>query len=169
MINLLQIGAPPEIASRLPKGQLIRIKLEIDINPPPGAGSEMLTRLVPTPHQVRVYDLPSLFAGKLHAVLCRNWKSRVKGRDFYDLIWYVGRRVPLNLAHLEARMRQSGDWPHETPLDVAGLRKCLEERFAAIDFDQAKEDVAPFLKDPRELSLWAFGFFMELIPQIETN
>jgi hypothetical protein len=169
MINLLQIGAPPEIASRLPKGQLIRIKLEIDINPPPGAGTEMFTRLVPTPHQVRLYDPPSLFAGKLHAVLCRNWKSRVKGRDFYDLIWYVGRRVPLNIAHLEARMRQSGDWTHETPLDVAGLRKCLEERFAAIDFDQAKEDVAPFLKDSRELSLWGSGFFMELIPQIETS
>ena len=166
VINLLQIGAPPEIAARLPKGQLIRIKLEIDTDPPPGATTEMLTRLVPTPHQVRVYDLPSLFAGKLHAVLCRNWKSRVKGRDFYDLVWYVGRRVPLNLAHLEARMRQSGDWPLETPLDTPGLRKRLEERFASIRFDQAKEDIAPFLKDPRELSLWSEGFFMDLIPLV---
>jgi hypothetical protein len=166
MINLLQIGAPPEIASRLPKGQLIRIKLEIDLDPPPGADTEVLTRLVPTPHQVRVYDLPSLFAGKLHAVLCRNWKSRVKGRDFYDLIWYVGRRIPLNLTHLEARMRQSGDWPVETPLDAEGLRKRLEERFTAINFDQAKEDIAPFLKDPRELSLWTLGFFQDLILQI---
>lgn len=166
MINLLQIGAPPEIASRLPKGQLIRIKLEIDLDPPPGADTEVLTRLVPTPHQVRVYDLPSLFAGKLHAVLCRNWKSRVKGRDFYDLIWYVGRRIPLNLAHLEARMRQSGDWLRETPLDAEGLRKRLEERFTAINFDQAKEDIAPFLKDTRELTLWTPGFFQDLIPQI---
>jgi hypothetical protein len=166
MINLLQIGAPPEIASRLPKGQLIRIKLEIDINPPPSATTEVLTRLVPTPHQVRVYDLPSLFAGKLHAVLCRNWKSRVKGRDFYDLIWYVGRRIPLNLAHLEARMRQSGDWLRETPLDAEGLRKRLEERFTAINFDQAKEDIAPFLKDTRELTLWTPGFFQDLILQI---
>jgi hypothetical protein len=166
MINLLQIGAPPEIASRLPKGQLIRIKLEIDLDPPPRATTEVLTRLVPTPHQVRIYDLPSLFAGKLHAVLCRNWKSRVKGRDFYDLIWYVGRRIPLNLAHLEARMRQSGDWPVETPLDAKGLRKRLEERFTAINFDQAKEDIAPFLKDTRELTLWTLGFFQDLIPQI---
>jgi hypothetical protein len=169
VINLLQIGAPPEIAARLPKGQLIRIKLEIDTDPPPGATTEMLTRLVPTPHQVRVYDLPSLFAGKLHAVLCRNWKSRVKGRDFYDLVWYVGRRIPLNLAHLEARMRQSGDWPIETPLDAPGLRKRLEERFASIRFDQAKEDIAPFLKDPRELSLWSEGFFMDLIPLVQTG
>jgi hypothetical protein len=167
VINLLQIGAPPEIAARLPKGQLIRIKLEIDTDPPPGATTEMLTRLVPTPHQVRVYDLPSLFAGKLHAVLCRNWKSRVKGRDFFDLVWYVGRRIPLNLAHLEARMRQSGDWSLEMPLDADSLRKRLEERFASIDFDQAKEDIAPFLKDPRELSLWSERFFMDLIPLIQ--
>lgn len=169
MINLLQIGAPQEIASRLPKGQLIQIKLEIDIDPPPGATTETLTRLVPTPHLVRLYDPPSLFAGKLHAVLCRNWKNRVKGRDFYDFLWYVGRRIPLNLGHLEARMRQSGDWPLETPLDTEGLSRRLEERFATVNFDQAKEDIAPFLKDPRELSLWSSGFFMELIPQIRTS
>lgn len=169
MINVLQIGAPPEMASRLPKGQPIRIKLEIDLDPPPGATTEVLSRLVPTPHQVRVYDLPSLFAGKLHAVLCRNWKSRVKGRDFYDLIWYAGRRTPLNLAHLEARMRQSGDWPKETPLDTPGLRKRLAERFAAVDFEQAKEDIAPFLQDPRELRLWSAQFFLELIPQIRSG
>jgi predicted nucleotidyltransferase component of viral defense system len=169
VINLLQIGAPPEIASRLPKGQLIRIKLEIDTDPPPGATTEMLTRLVPTPHQARVYDLPSLFAGKLHAVLCRNWKSRVKGRDFYDLVWYVGRSVPLNLSHLESRMRQSRDWPLETPLTVTALRKRLEERFSSIHFDQAKEDIAPFVKDSRELSLWSESFFMNLIPVIRMS
>ena len=169
MINLLQIGAPQDIASRLPKGQLIRIKLEIDLDPPPRATTEVLTRLVPTPHQVRVYDLPSLFAGKLHAVLCRNWKSRVKGRDFYDFLWYVGRRIQLNLAHLEARMRQSGDWPLETPLEVGGLYARLEDRFAGVDFNQAKEDIAPFLKDPRELSLWSPDFFTQWIPQITIN
>lgn len=166
LINLLQIGVPAEIASRLPKGQLIRIKLEIDTDPPPGATTETLTRLVPTPHQVRVYDLPSLFAGKLHAVLCRNWKGRVKGRDFYDLVWYIGRRVPLNITHLEARMRQSGDWPMEASLDAPGLRERLEERFASIRFEQAKQDIEPFLKDPREFTLWTHGFFKELIPQI---
>ena len=169
MINLLQIGAPQEIASRLPKGQLIQIKLEIDIDPPPRATTETLTRLVPTPHQVRLYDPSSLFAGKLHAVLCRNWKNRVKGRDFYDFLWYVGRRIPLNLGHLEARMRQSGDWALETLLDTEGLSRRLKERFATVNFDQAKEDIAPFLKDPRELSLWSSGFFMELIPQIRTS
>lgn len=164
VINLLQIGAPPEIAARLPKGQLISIKLEVDTDPPTGATTETLTRLIPTPHQVRVYDLPSLFAGKLHAVLCRHWKSRVKGRDFYDFVWYVGRHIPVNLAHLEARMRQSGDWPLDAPLDMPALRDRLRERFADIRFDQAKEDIMPFLKDPREVGLWSHDFFHDLIP-----
>ncbi len=167
VINLVQTGAPPEIATRLPKGQLIRIKLEIDTDPPSGAVTETLTRLIPTPHEVRVYDLPSLFAGKLHAVLCRNWKSRVKGRDFYDLVWYVGRKTLLNLKHLEARMRQSGDWDRDFPLDVAHLADCLAERFANIQFDQAKQDVEPFLKDPREIALWSHDFFRDLIPLIQ--
>lgn len=169
VINLLHIGAPPEIASRLPKGQLIRIKMEIDTAPPPEAGTEVLTRLVPTAHQVRVYDPPSLFAGKLHAVLCRNWKSRVKGRDFYDLVWYVGRQIPVNLAHLEARMRESGDWPTGTPFDAPALGKRLRERFAGINFDQAKEDISPFLKDPRELDLWSEEFFLGLVPMIRIS
>ena len=168
MINLLQIGAPPEIASRLPKGQLLRIKIEIDLNPPSGAATETLARLVPTAHQVRIYDLPSLFAGKLHAVLCRNWKSRVKGRDFYDFLWYIGRGVPPNLSHLEARMRQSGDLTVEAPLDAESLRERLEERFAAVNFNQAKEDIAPFVKDPRELNLWTTDFFLQWISQIPT-
>ncbi len=146
---------------------MIRIKLEIDTDPPPGVVTETLTRLIPTPHQVRVYDLPSLFAGKLHAVLCRNWKSRVKGRDFYDLVWYVGRKTPLNLKHLETRRRQSGDWLGEKPLDAVALGNCLTERFATFQFDQAKQDIEPFLKDPREISLLAPGFFRDLIPLIQ--
>ena len=167
VMNLLQIGTPPEIAERLPKVQLIRIKLEIDTDPPADAITEMCTRLVPTPHQVRVYDLPSLFAGKLHAVLCRDWKSRVKGRDFYDLVWYVGRGVPVNLAHLGARMRQSGDWSRETPLDLPALGKLLEKRFVSIRFDQAVADIEQFIKDPREVSLWSQEFFRDLIPMIK--
>jgi predicted nucleotidyltransferase component of viral defense system len=167
VVNLLQIGAPSEIAERLPKNQLIHIKLEIDTDPPPGAKSEISTRLIPTPHQVRVYQLPSLFAGKLHAVLARKWKDRVKGRDFYDLVWYVGRRIPVNLGHLEARLRQSGDWSEAKPLDRAALDDLLRNRFAMIDFDQAKNDVLPFILDARELELWSLSFFESLIPQIE--
>lgn len=160
-LNLLHIGAPPDLARRLPRNQQLRIKLEMDLDPPPHATTEVRTQLLPTPHQVRLYDPGSLFAGKLHALLCRGWKSRVKGRDFYDFVWYVGRNVSPNLPHLDARMRQSGHWNGE-PMTYGILANLLRERFSAIDFKQAADEVRIFLSDPRELDLWSQGFFDEI-------
>lgn len=160
-LNLLHIGAPEELARRLPKNQTLRIKLELDIQPPPHASTEVRTQLLPSPYQVNLYDLESLFAGKLHAVLCRGWKQRVKGRDFYDFVWYVGRNVQPNLKHLDARMRQSGHWDGET---ITGdmMQRLLDERFDAVDFKQAAEEVRVFLPDSRELDLWSREFFKDL-------
>jgi hypothetical protein len=160
-LNLLHIGAPEDLARRLPQSQKLQIKLEMEIEPPPNATTEVRTQLLPTPYQVRLYDLPSLFAGKLHAVLCRGWKSRVKGRDFYDFVWYVGRGIQPNLEHLEARMRQSGHWNGGT-ITRNALVDLLRERFTAIDFKQAADEVRVFLSDPRELQLWSREFFDEL-------
>ncbi len=157
-LNLLHIGAPADLARRLPQSQKLQIKLEMDIDPPPNATTEVRTQLLPTPYQVRLCDLPSLFAGKLHAVLCRGWKNRVKGRDFYDFVWYVGRNIQPNLEHLEARMRQSGHWNGGT-ITRQVLVDLLRERFAAVDFRQASEEVRVFLPDPRELQLWSKEFF----------
>jgi predicted nucleotidyltransferase component of viral defense system len=157
-LNLLHIGAPADLARRLPQSQKLQIKLEMDIEPPPKATTEVRTQLLPTPYQVRLYDLPSLFAGKLHAVLCRGWKSRVKGRDFYDFVWYVGRNIQPNLEHLEARMRQSGHWDGGA-ITRQVLADLLRERFSGIDFKQAAEEVRVFLPDPRELQLWSREFF----------
>jgi predicted nucleotidyltransferase component of viral defense system len=157
-LNLLHIGAPADLARRLPQSQRLQIKLEMDLEPPPNATTEVRTQLLPSPYQVKLYDLPSLFAGKLHAVLCRGWKNRVKGRDFYDFVWHVGRNIQPNLAHLEARMRQSGHWDGgEITRQV--LVDLLRERFAAVDFQQAAEEVRVFLPDPRELQLWSREFF----------
>lgn len=164
-LNLLHIGAPADLSRRLPQSQKLQIKLEMDIEPPPMATTEVRTQLLPTPYQVRLYDLPSLFAGKLHAVLCRGWKNRVKGRDFYDFVWYVGRNIQPNLEHLEARMRQSGHW-HGGTLTRQILVDLLRDRFAAIDYKQAAEEVRVFLPDPRELQLWSREFFDALATRL---
>lgn len=160
-LNLLHIGAPAELARRLPRNQQLRIKLEMDLEPPSHAATEVRTQLLPSPYQVRLYDLGSLFAGKLHAVLCRGWQNRVKGRDFYDLVWYVGRNINPNLDHLDARMRQSGHWNGE-PMTRKILAGLLHERFSKIDFKQAADEVRVFLSDPRELELWSRKFFDDL-------
>ena len=164
-INLLNVGVPEELSRHFLPNQKIMIKLELDTAPPPFAGTEVRTHLLPTPFQVRLYDLPSLFAGKLHVLLFRDWKSRVKGRDFYDFVWFIGRRVPVNLPHLEARIRQSGN-PAIENLDLAGLQSLLSERFGKVDLAAAADEVRPYLRDARELALWSETFFKELVPRL---
>jgi len=90
-VNLAHVGMPDYLQERLPRLQQVRVRLDVDTDPPPLARYEVLTLLTPIPFQVRLFALPSLFAGKLHAILCRDWTARVKGRDFYDFIWYLGR------------------------------------------------------------------------------
>jgi hypothetical protein len=164
-LNLLNIGVPEELSRHFPRNQKVAIKLELDIEPPPLARTEVRTHLLPTPFQVRLYDLPSLFAGKLHALLFRNWKSRVKGRDFYDFIWFVGRRVPVNLPHLEARMLQTGH-PGTGTLNLQDLKSLLNERFEQVDLAAAANEVRPFLRDSREIALWSEAFFKDLVTRL---
>lgn len=164
-LNLLNIGVPEDLSRHFPRNQKVTIKLELDIDPPPLARTEVRTHLLPTPFQVRVYDLPSLFAGKLHALLFRDWKSRVKGRDFYDFIWFVGRRVPVNIPHLEARMLQT---QHSSAgaLNLAVLKSLLNERFEKVDLASAANEVRPFVRDARELTLWSEAFFKDLVTKL---
>jgi hypothetical protein len=163
-INMLNINVPEGLNRYFPHNRKITIKLELDTTPPSLASTELKTHLLPTPYQVRIYDLPSLFAGKLHAMLFRNWKTRVKGRDFYDFIWYISRNVPINLPHLEARILQSGS-AQISHLDIKTLQGMLRERIINIDISAAAEEVRPFLRDPRELALWSEEFFLDLIPR----
>jgi hypothetical protein len=88
----------------------VKIKLEVDTDPSPGFATHTRYLLQPIPFAVRSCVLLDLFAGKMHAVLCRKWKNRVKGRDWYDLVWYAANHPQINLIHLEQRMRQSGHW-----------------------------------------------------------
>ncbi|MCY4482750.1 MAG: nucleotidyl transferase AbiEii/AbiGii toxin family protein [Spirochaetaceae bacterium] len=168
-INLARIGTPDYLRARLPDLQQVRIRIELDTDPPPLADYEVLTLLTPIPFQVRLFDLPCLFAGKLHAILCRNWKSRVKGRDFYDLLWYLGRQIPCNLRHLQARMVQTGHWQPDRELAIADLRRLLRDRFGQVDFDQARSDVRPFIRDDAELELWNTAFFQSLAERVEAS
>ena len=166
-INLAHIGTPDYLRARLPELQQVRIRIELDTDPPSLAAYEVLTLLTPIPFQVRLFDLPCLFAGKLHAVLCRDWKSRVKGRDFSDFIWYLGRRIPCNVRHLQARMTQTGHWQQSRELEISQLRQLLRQRFQQVDFDQAKRDIRPFIRDEAELELWDSAFFQSLVERIE--
>ena len=147
--------------------EVIKIKMEIDTNPPAGASYDIKYGLRPVPYMVRLYDEPSLFAGKLHAVLCRNWRNRVKGRDIYDFVWYITNRTKVNLFHLQKRLEQTGHWNKEDTLTIQELRNMLAERFDSIDYEQAKQDVRSFIKTEEKLQLWGTDFFRALSSQVE--
>jgi predicted nucleotidyltransferase component of viral defense system len=165
--HLLKINPVSPNITGIQPGEQVRIKLEVDTMPPAGATVDVKYQLVPIPFSVRLYDLPSLYAGKLHAILCRSWKSRVKGRDFYDFLWYVSREISPNLPHLEARMRQSGHWTEKAPLTGDTLQRLLRQRFETIDFDQAAADVRPFVRDVRALDLWSGAFFTSVLDRVK--
>lgn len=142
--------------------ELIKIKFEVDTEPPPEARFEDKYGLLPIPYLVRMYDESSLFAGKIHAVLCRSWKNRVKGRDFYDYLWYLARGTSVNLLHLQKRLEQSERWDEGSPLTLTELKQMLVTRFKAVDFLSAKQDVFPFIKNPSQLDLWSKEFFTSI-------
>ena len=166
-INLAHIGTPDYLRARLPELQQVRIRIELDTDPPPLAAYEVLTLLTPIPFQVRLFDLPCLFAGKLHAVLCRDWKSRVKAVTSTTSSGISGGESPCNVRHLQARMTQTGHWQQSRELEISQLRQLLRQRFQQVDFDQAKRDVRPFIRDEAELELWDSAFFQSLVERIE--
>jgi predicted nucleotidyltransferase component of viral defense system len=166
--NFLIIDAPARIVERLHREQRLRIKIEVDVDPPPGAQYEVKTVLRPIPFQVKLYSGPDLFAGKLHALLCRQWKSRVKGRDFYDFVWFIGSKIPCRLSHLQARMEQTGHWKAPTTLERDALVRLLIEKFATADIAAVRDEVRPFIRDPDSLALWNREFFLSLAKQVET-
>ena len=157
--HLVTLFSDDGVADALAPGELLRIKVEVDTDPAPGATFEHAYRLLPSPYEAQLYDMPSLFAGKLHAVLCRSWKSRVKGRDLYDYLFYRAMETPVNLAHLQAKLVQTGHMDEGAQLGVADVVRMLEERFDAINFGQAADDVRPFLRDGRSLEAWSPALF----------
>lgn len=142
--------------------EVIKIKFEIDTNPPPYATYENKYRLLPSPYQVKMYDMPSLFAGKLHAVICRSWKNRIKGRDLYDYVFYLANNSLVNMEHLKARLVETGSLSKNDRFDLNILKTMLNQRFENIDFTQAKQDVLPFISDKSKLELWGTEFFKDI-------
>ena len=140
----------------------VKIKIEVDTQPPLKFQTEQKLLLLPQSFMTRCFTLPALFAGKMHALVYRAWKNRVKGRDWYDFEWYVRHNVPLDFTHLCERALQSN---HEE-LDKETFLQKLNERLATADMNQIKADVLPFVRNPKELDIWSNDYFMELAKMI---
>ena len=140
----------------------VKIKIEVDTNPPLGFSTEQKLSLMPFSFMTRCFTLPDLYAGKMHALLFRNWKTRVKGRDWYDFEWYVRHSVPLNLEHLQIRTKEFKG----TEMSKEMFIERLKERFTSTNIDLVKRDVQPFIQNPRELDIWSNDYFLQLADKI---
>lgn len=165
--HLLLFYAEDQAFTGVPKNEIVKIKFEVDINPPKYASFERKYRLKPVPYEINLYDEASLFAGKIHAVIGRSWKNRVKGRDLYDYVFYLTRGTAVNLKHLRERLIQSGHLNPEDTLILDDLKRMLCERFDSIDYEQAKEDVEPFIRNSDTLSIWSADFFKQITMGLE--
>ena len=141
----------------------IKIKIEVDTDPPMRFSTEDKLLLQPSSFMVRCLTLPDLFAGKMHALLFRNWKNRVKGRDWYDFEWYVRNRVPLDFAHLQERIRQFNG----LEIGKEEFVERLKERLSSTDIKMVKQDVEPFVKDVSETAIWSNDYFVQLAERIK--
>lgn len=166
--HLLLIGLPEQLSKGTHPDEIIKIRFEIDTDPPLGeAITENRILLLPIPFSVKTYRIEDLFAGKVHAALCREWKGRVKGRDWYDLVWFVGRGIRINLIYLEQRMRQSGFWTFPRQLTHEDLLHLFEQKITTLDVSSAKADVINFIKDSSALEIWSKDFFNQIVREIK--
>lgn len=136
----------------------IKIKIEVDTQPPLNFRTEQKLLLQPHSFMTRCFTLPDLFAGKTHALVYRGWKNRVKGRDWYDFEWYVRHNVPLDFAHLAERIRQFNN----EEIGQAAFMAQLKDRLASTNINQVKNDVLPFVRNPKELDIWSNDYFVQL-------
>jgi len=145
----------------------IKIKFEIDTNPPLDFDIEQMLLLQPFSFFVKCYESKDLYAGKMHALLYRNWKTRVKGRDWYDFEWYVRNNFNLNLNHLTTRARQSNNLENNESFTQELLIKTLKEKIDSVDIENAKIDIRRFISDDKVLDIWSKDYFKLLVDKIQ--
>lgn len=156
-------------AKKIVSSQRIKIKLEIDTDNPAGGKTENKYRMLPSPYEVQVFDEPTLFAGKIHAILCREYKHNVKGRDYYDYLFYAGRNTAINIKYLENKLKNTGKISNDVILNLDMVKRMLEDKFKAVDYEMAKADVAPFIDDKNSLMFWKPELFISTVNKLKED
>ena len=140
----------------------VKVKIEVDTQPPLKFRTEQKALTLPYTFMVRCFQLSDLFAGKMHALAFRNWKTRVKGRDWYDFEWYVRWRVPLDFEHLQERTREFNG----IEMTREDFMAVLKERLSTTNIEDVKRDVRRFMINPHELDIWSNDYFLQLADMI---
>ena len=144
----------------------LKIKIEVDTKPPLGFETEEKLLLKPYSFYVKCFVLENLFAGKMHALLFRKWGNNVKGRDWYDLEWYIRKGVNLNLQHFLSRAKDSSDWGKEIISETEFI-ELLTERIENLNFEIAKKDVERCNHNQKVLDIWSKQYFLDLVKMLK--
>lgn len=144
----------------------VKIKIEVDTQPPKGFVTEDKLLLKPFSFYVKTYTLPNLFAGKMHALLFRKWKQRMKGRDWYDMEWYIKKGTPLHLEHFISRAIDSNDLK-SVELSNEVFKNILREKIKTVSMEMIKEDVRKFIKNDSNIKIWSQSYFLDLIEKVK--
>ena len=155
-----------QVISSLHKDELIKIKFEIDCNPALGFNIENKWLDVPEFANVAILDLESLFSGKIHAILCRNYKNTVKGRDYYDFMFYINKRIKPNMEYLKNKLIESNLLNKDDKFDLDVLKDMLKRRMNEVNFKQVKEDAARFIFTNEDLSFYSKELFLQMIDKL---
>lgn len=151
----------------LHKDETIKVKFEVDCNPALGFSCDSKWLDVPEFANVKVLDIESLFAGKIHAIICRNYKNNVKGRDYYDFLFYIRKRVKPNLTYLKNKLIESGTIEENERFDTERLKTILKAQFEIVDFNQAKQDAERFVINNEDLSYFSKDLFISLLDRLD--
>lgn len=144
----------------------LKIKIEVDRQPPLYFKTEEKLLLRPFSFYVKCFTRPSLFAGKMHALLFRKWKNRVKGRDWYDLEWYIKKGIPVDVNHFVTRAKDTNDWQDER-ISNEQIIELLDAKITSVSFRNIKADVVRFIQNDDALNIWSHEYFKDLIEKIK--
>ena len=170
MTLMMSFFPKSEDAKRVVSNQKIKIKFEIDTDNPSGGVTEFKYRMLPAPYEVQIFDESTLFAGKIHAIICRDYKHHVKGRDYYDYLFYLGKGSKFNLAYLENKLKNTGGKiGNDETLTLERVKELLKERFEVVDYESAKKDVSRFISDQESLTLWKKELFLSTLGELKGN
>ena len=161
--TFISFNIDERLTSRLHKDELIKVKFEVDCNPSLGFNVESKWITEPELASINVLDIESLFSGKLHAILCRNYKNTVKGRDFYDFIFYINKKIKPNLNYLKNKLIESNILDKDAVFTIDILKEMLIQRFKQIDFKQVRDDAQKFVMKNEDLSLYCKELFIDCV------
>ena len=156
-----------KMSRQLHKDEIIKVKFEVDCNPALGFDVESRWLDIPEFATVSVLDEPSLFAGKIHAILCRSYKSNVKGRDYYDFLFYISKKVKPNMTYLKNKLVDTGKIKEEDEFNSNILKEMLVDKFNSIDFNQVKIDASKFLFKNEDLSYYCRDLFIDMLKRLD--